>query len=139
MTIFHALVFDLPTAENPAPLLYTVSVRLPANMDGKTPQDHPSFTAWRQAFLDILAACGDAPFQQDPYGRKLALATLMNDIDGLNDRFPLRVAGGNGRPALVIALAGHDDILLDFAGQDGEFIVREAQPFPFPPPRGPRP
>jgi hypothetical protein len=132
MPTAHCLTIEVKsdTAAGPGGAGYMVAFTLPANMTDADPQAHPSFEAWSAAVRAAVIAAGDMPFHADTYTRKVAMATLMHDLAELNRRFPLRIGGIEGVPAVQIHSTDPlaRQIEIDFTDEDGDFSLTERNP-----------
>lgn len=122
----YCLTVDVKSPHIENGLGYMISFVLPAN--NHAPEMMAEFPLWHEAVRDAVLAAGDAPFSDDPYTRKLALANLMHTLDDLNKIHSIRIGGVDGAPAVQIRSSNPYDprIDLDFIGEDGRFRVTES-------------
>ena len=95
--------------------------------DGKDPRQSPDFPAWSQRIAKAAMDAGDAPFNPDPYTKKLAIAGLMHELDHINKDFALQIGFVANTAAVAIHSSNPADrrVFIDFSDRDGNFTVQE--------------
>lgn len=121
----YCLTVDVKSPHIENGLGYMISFALPAN--DHAPEMMGEFSQWHEAVRHAVLQAGDAPFSNDPYTRKLAVANLMHTLDDLNKVHAIRIGGVDGVPAVQIRSSNPYDprIDLDFVGVEGRFRVTE--------------
>lgn len=91
------------------------------------PEQSPDFGAWSQKMRDVVRDAGDAPFNPDPYTRKVAIAELMYEIEKANAAFSFKIEGNAAIPAVQVQSTNPHDkrIWINFADEDGQIEVVE--------------